>query len=153
MDYLSIPCSLGQVVRSVFTGTFESMRGHGYIKELDSGRFLARISITDPGKRCQPSKTIRGTKKDAELALARLQIEHLGGTAISTGTTFDVLIDQFLSAPSRSESPRGPESRYRELCRYQRASGSRKTIAPTARQYFEKRARLHGNLPRRSSVG
>ena len=69
----ALSCLLGQVVRPVFTGTFESMRGRGYVKELDPGRFLVRISITDPltGKRGQPSKTIRGTRKDAELALAR----------------------------------------------------------------------------------
>jgi len=118
----ALSCPLGQVVRPVFTGTFGSMRGRGYVKELEPGRFLVRISITDPltGKRGQPSKTIRGTKKDAELALARLQIDHLGGTAVSTDTTLDVLIDQFLSAPTRSGSPREPGSRYRELCRYQR---------------------------------
>jgi len=98
------------------------MRGRGYVKELEPGRFLVRISITDPltGKRGQPSKTVRGTRKDAELALARLQIDHLGGTAVSTDTTLDVLVDQFLSAPTRSGNPREPGSRYRELCRYQR---------------------------------
>jgi len=70
----ALSCPLGQVVRSVFTGTFDSIRERGYIKELEPGRFLVRISITDPltGKRGQPSKTIRGTRKDAELALARL---------------------------------------------------------------------------------
>jgi len=106
----------------VFTGTFGSMRGRGYVKELEPGRFLVRISITDPltGKRGQPSKTVRGKRKDAELALARLQIDHLGGTAVSTDTTLDVLVDQFLSAPTRSGNPREPGSRYRELCRYQR---------------------------------
>ena len=83
------------------------MRGRGYVKELEPGRFLVRISITDPltGKRGQPSKTVRGTRKDAELALARLQIDHLGGTAVSTDTTLDVLVDQFLSAPTGPEHP------------------------------------------------
>ena len=52
----ALSCPLGQVVRPVFTGTFESMRGRGRIKELEPGRFLVRISITDPvtGKRSQP---------------------------------------------------------------------------------------------------
>ena len=85
----ALSCPLGQVVQYVFTGTFGSMRGRGYVKELEPGRFLVRISITDPltGKRGQPSKTIRGTKKDAELALARLRMGHLGGTAASTDPT------------------------------------------------------------------
>ena len=98
----ALSCPLGQVVQYVFNGTFGSMRGRGYVKELEPGRFLVRISITDPltGKRGQPSKTVRGTRKDAELALARLQIDHLGGTAVSTDTTLDVLVDQFLSADS-----------------------------------------------------
>ena len=98
----ALSCLLGQVARPVFTGTFESMRGHGYVKELEPGRLLVRISITDPltGERGQPSKTIRGTRKETELALARLQIDHLGGTAVSTDTTLDVLVDQFLSADS-----------------------------------------------------
>ena len=61
---------LDQVVRPGFTGTFESMRGRGYVKELEPGRFLVRISITDPltGKRRQPSRVVHGTRQDAERA-------------------------------------------------------------------------------------
>ena len=111
----------GQGVRPVLAGTFESMRGRGYIGELEPGRFLVRISITDPltGARRQPSRTIHGTKKDAELALARLQVEHPGRTPVSIDTTLDVLVDQFLSAPTRSGKRREPGSRYREMRRYQ----------------------------------
>ena len=66
----ALSCPLGQVVRPVFTGTFESMRGRGYVKELEPGRFLVRISITDPltGKRRQPSRVVQGTSQDAERA-------------------------------------------------------------------------------------
>ena len=64
----ALSCPLGQVVRPVFTGTFESMRERGYIKELEPGRFLVRISITDPrtGKRGQPSRVVHGARQDAE---------------------------------------------------------------------------------------
>ena len=108
----ALSCPLGQVVRPVFTGTFESMRRHGYFKELEPGRLLVRISITDPltGKRSQPSKTIRGTKKDAELALVRLQMGPLCGTTASTDPTLNVVVDQVLPTPTRSSSRQGREA-------------------------------------------
>ncbi len=39
----ALSCHPGQGVRPVLAGTFESMRGHGYIGELEPGRFLVRI--------------------------------------------------------------------------------------------------------------
>ena len=106
----ALSCPLGQVVQYVFTGTFGSMRGRGYVKELEPGRFL--VSITDPltGKRGQPSKTVRGTRKDAELALARLQMGHLCGTTASTDPTLNVVVDQVLPTPTRSSSRQGREA-------------------------------------------
>ena len=82
------------------------------MKGPELGRFLVRISITDPltGKRSQPSKTIRGTKKDAELALVRLQMGHLCGTTASTDPTLNVVVDQVLPTPTRSSSREGREA-------------------------------------------
>jgi len=82
------------------------------VKGPELGRFLVRISITDPltGNRSQPSKTIRGTKKDAELALARLQMGRLCGTTASTDPTLDVVVDQVLPTPTRSSSREGREA-------------------------------------------
>ena len=56
----------------------------------------------------QPSRTIHGSRRDAELALAELRVEHSHCLTPLSHTTLDVLIDQFLSAPTRSGSPRGP---------------------------------------------
>ena len=100
---------LGEVVRYVFVGTFRSM--HGHIRQLGPGRYLVRISAgRDPvtGKRSQPSRTIHGSRRDAELALAELRVEHSRCLTPLSDITLDVLIDQFLSAPTRSGSPRGP---------------------------------------------
>ena len=72
------------------------------------------------GERSQPSRTIHGSRQDAELALAELRVEHSRRLTPLSDTTLDVLVAQFLSAPTRSGIPREPGSRYRELCRYQR---------------------------------
>ncbi len=96
---------------------------HGHVRQLGPGRYLVRISAgRDPvtGKRSQPSRTIHGSRRDAELALAELRVEHSHCLTPLSDITLNVLIDQFLSAPTRSGSPRGPGSRYREQCRYQR---------------------------------
>jgi hypothetical protein len=42
----ALSCPLGQVVRPVFTDTFKSLSGRGYVKELDPGRFLVRGSAS-----------------------------------------------------------------------------------------------------------
>jgi len=96
---------------------------HGHVRQLGPGRYLVRISAgRNPvtGKRNQPSRTIHGSRRDAELALAELRVEHSHCLTPLSDITLNVLIDQFLSAPTRSGSPRGPGSRYREQCRYQR---------------------------------
>ena len=95
----------------------------GPILQLGPGHYLVRISAgRDPvaGKRGQASRTIHGSKQDPKLALAELRVEHSRRLTPLSDTTLDVLVDQFLSSPTRSRSPRGPGSRYRERCRYQR---------------------------------
>ncbi len=96
---------------------------HGHARRLGPGRYLVRISAgRDPitGKRSQPSRMIHGSRQDAELALAELRIEHSRRWSPSCDTTLNVLVEEFLSAPTRSGRRREPGSRYRELCRYQR---------------------------------
>ncbi len=102
-------CTLGPIGGGCpirLRGTFESM--HGHVRQLGPGRYLVRISAgRDPvtGKRSQPSRTIHGSRRDAELALAKLRVEHSRCLTPLSDTTLDVLIDQFLSAPTRSGSP------------------------------------------------
>ena len=96
---------------------------HGHVRQLSPGCYLVRISAgRNPvtGERSQPSRTIHGSRQDAELALAELRVEHSRRLTPLSDTTLDVLVAQFLSAPTRSGIPREPGSRYRELCRYQR---------------------------------
>ena len=95
---------------------------HGHVRQLSPGRYLVRISAgRDPatGKRNQPSRTIHGSRQDAELALAELRIEHSRRWSPSCDTSLNVLIEEFLFAPTRSGRRREPGSRYRELRRYQ----------------------------------
>ena len=95
---------------------------HGHVRQLSPGRYLVRISAgRDPvtGRRNQPSRTIHGSRQDAELALAELRIEHSRRWSPSCDTSLNVLIEEFLFAPTRSGRRREPGSRYRELRRYQ----------------------------------
>ena len=95
---------------------------HGHVRQLSPGRYLVRISAgRDPvtGKRNQPSRTIHGSRQDGELALAELRIEHSRRWSPSCDTSLNVLVEEFLFAPTRSGRRRGPGSRYRELRRYQ----------------------------------
>ena len=94
----------------------------GHIRQLSPGHYLARISAgrdSVTGKRSQPSRVVRGSRQDAELALAELRMEHSHRWSPSCDTTLNVLVKEFLFAPTRSGRQREPGSRYRELCRYQ----------------------------------
>jgi len=95
------------------------MKGH--IKKLGENKYLVRISCTrDPltGKRSQPSKVVCGTRKDADLALAKLTVDHGHRTKATLALTLDDLVDQHLGAARRSGEPRSPASTYRERNRY-----------------------------------
>ena len=111
-------CS-GEVVRYVFVGTFDPMRGH--IRKLGPDRYLVRISAgRDPitGKRQQPSKVIHGTRQDADLALAHLIVENPNRGSLRSDTSLDALVEHHLYSPTRNGRQRSPASGYRERSRY-----------------------------------
>ncbi len=89
--------------RCTLRGAYHRTRNRG-------SRFTGQIDSAHRGLPfgSQPSRTIHGSRRDAELALAKLRVEHSRCLTPLSDTTLDVLIDQFLSAPTRSGSPRGP---------------------------------------------
>ena len=94
----------------------------GHVRQLSPGHYLARISAGwDPvtGKRSQPSRVVRGSRQDAELAFAALRVRHSRRWFPSCDTTLNGLVEEFLFVPTRSGRRREPGSRYRELRRYQ----------------------------------
>ncbi len=95
---------------------------HGHIRRLGPDYHLVRISAgRNPvtGKRSQPSRVVHGSRRDAELVLAELRVEHAYRFAPSCDTRLALLVEEFLSAPTRSGKRRGAGSRFRELRRYQ----------------------------------
>lgn len=82
------------------------MRGH--ITERRAGVWLVRIdggldALT--GKRRQPSRTVRGTRADAELALAELMVEIGRGKVPTTGATVSQLLARWFEHAEGRLSP------------------------------------------------
>lgn len=72
----------------------------GYLEPYGDGAWRLFASAgTDPitGKRRRVTRTVRGTKKQAEVALARLVVEVDGGRHDTAGVTFGTALDAFVA--------------------------------------------------------
>ena len=96
---------------------------NGHVKELSPGRYLVRISAGRDvltGCRKQPSCVVRGTKRDAELALARLVIEHSEGGLSGSDITLNDLFARWQVSPKRNGQRRAHTSLYHDKKRFDR---------------------------------
>lgn len=82
------------------------MRGH--ITERRPGVWLVRVDgDLDPvtGRRRQPSRTVHGTRKDAELELAQLMVDVGKGLLPSTSATVGLLLERWFEHAETRLSP------------------------------------------------
>jgi integrase len=96
---------------------------NGHIRELSPGRYLVRISAGRDvltGCRRQPSRVIRGTKRDAEVALARLIIEQSESGVASADLTLGELFSRWQESPKRNGQRRAYTSLYHDRNRFNR---------------------------------
>ena len=96
---------------------------NGHIRELSPGRYLVRISAGRDvltGCRRQPSRVIRGTKRDAEIALARLIIEQSESGVTGADLTLEELFSRWQESPKRNGQRRAYTSLYHDRNRFNR---------------------------------
>lgn len=95
----------------------------GSIRQIKKNYWLLRVDQgRDPisGKRIQASRTIRGTRRQAEDALDELRLEvRARGTAI-TSMTLNELADRWLETPTKSGRKRTTVSVYNTRLRFRR---------------------------------
>jgi len=96
---------------------------NGHIRELSPGRFLIRISAGRDvltGSRKQPSRVVRGTHRDAELALAHLLVTNHRGEGGGLGITLQQLFTRWQQSPKRNGQSRAYTSLYNDKKRFDR---------------------------------
>lgn len=112
---------MSQGVHLIFGRTVERMSGS--IREYRRGYWLVRIDASpDPisGKRQQVSRTVRGSRKQAEELLDNLRVEVRTRSLPTNGMTLDELFESWISAPTRSGRARTAASVYNTRNRYRR---------------------------------
>jgi integrase len=97
------------------------MKGH--IRELSPGRYLIRVSAGRDvltGCRKQPSRVIRGTKHDAEVALAHFIIDRSESGVTGADLTLEQLFSRWQESPKRNGQRRAHTSLYHDRNRFNR---------------------------------
>ena len=88
---------------------------NGHIRELSPGRYLIRVSAGRDlltGRRRQPSRVVRGSKRDAEVALARLIVERSDSAENGADVTLEELFIRWQGSPKRNGQRRAHTSLY-----------------------------------------
>lgn len=96
-------------------------RARGSIKLVRPGVYRIRIDAglhPATGRRVQPSRTVYGTRREAQVALSMWLAQVDSKPGYDSALTVDDLFEQWLSAPSRGGRPRKPSTVYRERSRY-----------------------------------
>lgn len=96
-------------------------RARGSIKLVRPGVYRIRIDAglhPATGRRVQPSRTVYGTRREAQVALSIWLAQVDSKPGYDSALTVDDLFEQWLSAPSRGGRPRKPSTVYRERSRY-----------------------------------
>jgi integrase len=110
-----------QVVHLISGSTVDRMRGS--IREYRHGYWLVRIDAgPDPisGKRRQASRTIRGSRRQAEELLDDLRVEVRTQSLPTAGLTLDELFENWIAATTRSGRARTASSVYHTRNRYRK---------------------------------
>lgn len=132
---------------------------NGHIRELAPGRYLVRISAGRDvltGSRKQPSRVVRGTRRDAEVALAHLIVTQHQGSSGASCITLQELFTRWQQSPKRNGQSRANTSLYNDRKRFDRyiapgfgtRNAGKVSGADLARLYDELLVR--GNLSPRS---
>ena len=98
-------------------------RGRGSVIRVREGVYRLRVDAgNDPvtGRRRQPSRTVRGTRRDAQEALNRWLVDLATGGPGCGELTIRSLFERWIEAPGKGGVIRRPSSVYREQKRFER---------------------------------